>query len=68
MAAALDGLARSIAEEPGLIWKISTENHTTEEAGGVYLFSDEQSAKDYITKHSARLKEFGIERANAKAL
>ena len=34
MTAALRGLAESIANEPGLIWKIWTENQAAGEAGG----------------------------------
>src|SRR5690606_4590465 len=33
MTKVMDGLARSIADEPGLIWKIWTANETTGEAG-----------------------------------
>lgn len=66
MAEALDGLARSIPQEPGFIWKIWTENPAEQEAGGIYVFSDEQSARAYIAKHTARLKELGIEHVNAK--
>lgn len=60
------GLARSISDEPGFIWKIWTENQAKREAGGFYLFADEESARSYIAKHTARLKEFGIENVNAK--
>jgi hypothetical protein len=49
-----------------MIWKIWTENQSTKEAGGLYLFSDAQSAESYITKHSERLKGFGINRVNVK--
>lgn len=66
MAEAMDGLARSILDEPGFIWKIWTENQAEHEAGGIYLFADEKSARAYIAKHAARLKEFGIEAVNAK--
>lgn len=66
MTAAMDGLARSIAQEPGFLWKIWMENRITQEAGGIYLFSDEQSATNYIAKHSARLKKFGIDRISTK--
>lgn len=66
MAEALNGLARSISQEPGFIWKIWTENPVEQEAGGIYLFSDEQSARAYIAKHTARLKELGIEHVNTK--
>jgi hypothetical protein len=45
MTAAMDGLARSIANEPGLVWKIWTENQEANEAGGIYCFNDAQSAK-----------------------
>ena len=66
MAAAMDGLARSIATEPGLIWKIWTENLETNEAGGIYCFTDAQSAQAYLTLHTARLKGFGIPLVNGK--
>ncbi len=66
MADAMDGLARSIPDEPGFLWKIWTENQAEHEAGGIYLFSDEKSARAYIAKHAARLKEFGITGVNAK--
>lgn len=66
MTVAMDGLARSIAQEPGLVWKIWTENKATQEAGGIYLFLDEESAGNYIAKHSARLKGFGIDHVNVK--
>ena len=66
MTEAMDGLARSIALEPGLIWKIWTENETAQEAGGIYLFQDIASAEAYLAMHTARLKEFGIPRVNGK--
>lgn len=66
MSAAMDGLARDIAEEPGLIWKIWTENAASGEAGGIYLFRDEASARAYIDKHAARLRAFGITDIRAK--
>ncbi len=62
----MEGLARSIAEEPGLLWKIWTENEATQEAGGIYLFSDEASARAYLAMHAERLKGFGIDPVNAK--
>lgn len=37
------GLASSIADEPGLIWKIWTENADENMAGGIYLFRDQGS-------------------------
>ena len=59
-------LAQSIAEEPGLTWKIWTENKDRNEAGGIYYFTDEPSAQAYLTMHTERLKSFGIEPVNAK--
>lgn len=66
MGAALRGLAESINEEPGFLWKIWTENAAAQEAGGIYLFADAASAEAYIRKHTSRLGEFGITRVNAK--
>lgn len=66
MTEAMDGLARSIADEPGLIWKIWTENEAAGEAGGVYLFKDLASAQAYLAMHTARLKGFGIATVNGK--
>jgi hypothetical protein len=60
MADQLSDLAHSISEELGFIWKIWTENKNTKEAGGVYLFKDEETAKAYVEKHTARLKTLGI--------
>lgn len=66
MSAALAELAQSIADEPGLLWKIWTENAVTQVAGGIYLFTDEASAKAYLAMHTARLGHFGITDINAK--
>lgn len=60
MTNAMSGLAESINNEPGLIWKIWTENKEAKVAGGIYLFKDETSATTYLKMHSARLKEMGI--------
>ena len=66
LADSLKDLAKSIADEPGLIWKIWTENPETSEAGGIYLFKNDRTAQNYIEMHSARLAEFGVENANVK--
>ncbi len=66
MTVAMRELAQSIAGEPGLIWKLWTENATVGEAGGVYLFSDQPSAQAYLDMHTRRLKDFGIPLVNAK--
>ena len=60
MAEALKGLAESITQEPGCIWKIWTENESRQEAGGIYLFEDEATARSYLEMHTARLKSFGV--------
>jgi hypothetical protein len=60
MAAALGGLAQDIAAEPGLQWKIWTENAATGRAGGIYLFADPENAARYLEKHTRRLEGFGI--------
>ncbi|KKC61420.1 monooxygenase [Citrobacter amalonaticus] len=59
-------LAESINQEPGFIWKIWTENAANQEAGGTYLFQDEDSALAYIKKHTARLKHLGVEDVTCK--
>lgn len=66
MANAMKDLAESIAKEPGFIWKVWTENPETNEAGGIYLFEDEASARAYLQKHTERLKGFGIPEVNGK--
>lgn len=66
MSEAMKGLAESIAQEPGLIWKIWTENRETNEAGGIYLFTDRPSAQAYLEMHRARLMGFGVPQVNAK--
>lgn len=60
MSAALKDLAESINHEPGVIWKIWTENQQGQLAGGIYLFEDEASANAYLTMHTARLKAMGV--------
>ena len=66
MAEAMQGLAASIAGEPGLIWKIWTENAEAGEAGGIYLFADRASAEAYRTMHTARLEGFGVRGIRAR--
>lgn len=66
MSATLQGLAESIAQEPGLLWKIWTENPETSEAGGIYLFTDRPSAEAYLAMHTERLVGFGVPHVNAK--
>jgi len=53
-------LAQDIAQEPGLIWKIWTENSEMHEAGGIYFFENETTAHKYLQKHITRLEGFGV--------
>lgn len=66
MAEQLQGLAASINEEPGMIWKIWTENAAAQEAGGIYLFEDEASAAAYLKMHTARLQQLGVTHVHGK--
>lgn len=66
MAEAFSPLAQSIKDEKGLIYKIWTENSQNGEAGGIYLFDNEENANAYLTMHTARLQSFGIANINAK--
>ncbi len=60
MTAMLSELAESINNEPGMIWKIWTENEAKQLGGGIYLFADEQSAQAYLEMHTVRLTKMGI--------
>lgn len=62
----LRGLAESINQEPGFLWKVWTENEQHQEAGGIYLFENEETALAYLDKHTARLKNLGVEDVIAK--
>ncbi|MDE2584481.1 MAG: monooxygenase [Betaproteobacteria bacterium] len=66
MTSALRGLAESIANEPGLIWKVWTENKEAGAAGGIYLFKDLPSAEAYLDMHTKRLMGFGVPVVNGK--
>ena len=66
MTEAFSDLAKDIATEQGLIWKIWTENADTKQGGGIYLFEDIENANRYLTKHTERLNSFGIENITAK--
>lgn len=60
MAAALAALAADIAAEPGLAWKIWTENAVEGRAGGIYAFENAEARERYLEKHLARLDAFGV--------
>ena len=66
MADAYTDLAASISTEPGLLWKIWTENADDQSAGGIYLFADETSARAYADMHTKRLQSFGVTGIRAK--
>jgi hypothetical protein len=68
MAKGMEGLAHSIINEPGCLWKIWTENEADQIGGGIYLFEDRASAQAYLDMHSARLGQFGVPSMNAKIL
>ena len=66
MAAAYTPLAENIAQAPGLLWKLWTEDEATQTTGGIYLFTDRAAAEAYLAMHSARLTAFGITDIRAK--
>ena len=59
-------LARQLSETPGMAWKIWTENSRTGDCGGVYLFTDESSANDFLKEHLPRLASSGFMDVRAK--
>ena len=61
-------LARDIAGEPGLVWKIWLESRETGHAGGIYLFADTAAAERYRAKHERRLAAMGLTQVTAHAL
>ncbi|MYL23953.1 monooxygenase [Halomonas alkaliantarctica] len=60
MAEAMRPLAESINNEPGLLWKIWTEDPQGKRAGGIYLFTTRKNAEAYRQMHTARLKDMGV--------
>ncbi len=61
-------LAHHSNKTPGMVWKIWTENSRTGDCGGVYLFTDESSANDFLKEHLPRLDAMGIKDVRAKVL
>jgi hypothetical protein len=66
MAAEYSALARRIADVPGLICKVWTENRETGEAGGVYLFEDEASLDAYLGPKVERMRAAGVQGLRVK--
>jgi hypothetical protein len=44
-----DSVAQAIADVPGLRWKVWLLNEQEMEAGGIYLFADEESLNNYLS-------------------
>ena len=59
-------LAHHLNQTPGMVWKIWTENSRAGDCGGVYLFTDESSANDFLKEHLPRLASMGIKDVRAK--
>ncbi len=53
-------LAESIAEEPGIIWKIWTVEEGTSHFGSTYLFRSREYLETYKTMHLKRLEAIGV--------
>ncbi|AWL28952.1 monooxygenase [Acinetobacter defluvii] len=66
MSIAFKELAESINLEKGFLWKIWTENSQSQEAGGIYLFDNEENAQNYAKMHTLRLQSFGIKNIRTK--
>lgn len=66
LASVTGALARDIAGEDGLCWKLWLENADAGRAGGVYLFRDAAAAARYRAKHEARLATMGLSDIHAE--
>lgn len=62
----MSNLAKEIAQEKGLIFKIWTENENTKEAGGIYVFDNIDDANRYLKMHTQRLESFGYSDIKSK--
>jgi hypothetical protein len=67
LAQACSELADDIAREPGLRWKLWTEDAASGRAGGVYLFDSAELAQTYLAKHRGRLAAMGVAEASVSA-
>jgi hypothetical protein len=59
-------LAHHLNKTPGLVWKIWIENSRNGECGGVYLFTSETTAHDFLKEHLTRLDSMGIKDVRTK--
>ena len=53
-------LAESIANDPGILWKIWTHEEGTNHFGSTYLFEDLEQLVEYKAMHIKRLSDIGI--------
>ena len=44
-----ESVAQAVADVPGLRWKLWLLNEEKKEAGGIYLFQDEQALNNYLS-------------------
>jgi hypothetical protein len=63
---AMSDLAKDIANEDGLVYKLWTENEHTKEAGGIYVFDNKADAQRYLEMHTKRLESFGYSDIKSK--
>jgi hypothetical protein len=66
MSEAYSELAHRIANVPGLVCKVWTENREAGEAGGIYLFEDEALLDAYMGPKIERMRVAGVEGLRAK--
>lgn len=66
MARAFEDLALSINAEPGVLWKIWTEDAAARQAGGIYLFDTRTHAQNYLDMHAKRLTAAGVRNIRAR--
>lgn len=59
-AAGMKQLAESIAQEPGVIWKIWTHEAESDHFGSTYLFKNLEALETYKAMHLKRLQAFGV--------
>lgn len=60
IAQTLTPFAQDIATEPGLLWKIWTENQQEGRAGGIHLFISEEALDRFMEKQVSRLALLGV--------
>lgn len=66
LADACGDLAKDIAAEPGLRWKLWGEDPAGGRASGEYLFDSRAHAQRYLDTHRQRLAAFGVTDVDAR--